>query len=129
VKDNDQGGETSNFEALDKNPIQGMAYYRLKMMGQNDIVEFSPVRTINSTGKPSVEMFPNPATRFVNISSDSIKLLKIVIMNGNQQIFNTPFMVEGKNMRLDFSGLPSGLYFLKINVGDFQETRKLMIQN
>ena len=66
-----------------------------------------------------IEIYPNPAEDFIEISVGS----RHGLPNPDIRIFNvfgetvknpTPTLPEGEGLRIDVSGLPSGLYFVKV---------------
>ncbi|MGJ8744022.1 T9SS type A sorting domain-containing protein [Polaribacter sp.] len=79
-------------------------------------------KTEHKTG----EIFPNPASNFINIkNSKSFKIATIYNVSG--QLIKT---VDGKNFftNVDVSGLKSGVYFVNIDADTSSFTRKLIIK-
>jgi hypothetical protein len=63
---------TTTYEVIDRKPLQGISYYRLKMIETNDKANISEVRKIdNKAGSLSVRIAPNPASEksFINVTA------------------------------------------------------------
>lgn len=103
--------QTYNF--VDKNPAQGINYYRLRSVDLDGRFEYSLIKsvTIEKLSK-FVQIYPNPAKDEVNIkvsNTDENVVVKIFDQLGRVvQEFNlaTP--------TINVSGLPNGVYYFKI---------------
>ncbi|MEJ5265203.1 MAG: endo-1,4-beta-xylanase [Bacteroidales bacterium] len=72
-------------------------------------------------------IFPNPAKDLITINSGAT-VEKLVIVDAIGRIVLTKKGGYGNNMTIDVSGLPSGIYFVKLYAQGQMETTKLMIQ-
>ena len=99
-------------------------YYRLKMMDNDGRFDISPIKTASFEGedeKPKI--YPNPMTdeAFLSIfsSTENTAYLKLMNMQGRVvQAFSQKIM-EGENtIPLAINDVPSGLYFLVVEMGD-----------
>ncbi len=90
-----------------------------------------PVTSLESKFISSLRVYPNPVEDFITISTkvDAGEKLSIQIMQQNGQLVKNEALSgeEGEvNLQLDFSQLPSGLYMLRISMGDTTEIRKVV---
>lgn len=75
---------------------------------------------------PSFEIYPNPASGVVSISSEAnIRTIKIFNQPGESILFE---LVNSKNHTIDLSSLPSGLYFIKCE-SDNNSFSKIILKN
>lgn len=105
--------------------------------GGGDLVALTIATGLNENliSEESVNIFPNPATSFVNISyvlagEENVTMgiynllgAKVMEMNLGRQLAN------GYNQTIDISGLTDGLYLLRINAGSTQITEKIKVVN
>jgi hypothetical protein len=96
--------------------------------------------TIMPTGKPELpdhfalrQNFPNPFNPTTTIEYElplrTMVTLRIYDLLGQKVATLAEEVEEGgyKRIEWDASGFPSGIYFYRINAGDFMETRKLVL--
>jgi hypothetical protein len=82
--------------------------------------------SVSDYNKDEFVMFPNPATRVVNISAPNAEVFQVGIFNIlGRKVINT--MVSG-NTRLDISKLQSGIYLVQFGKGNDSFTKKLIVQ-
>lgn len=89
---------------------------REKLEGRNDeilVENFDVLVYYNFNNVPdNITTYPNPVHSYLNINSDaSIKMIEVCNILG-VSLFNT--YMEGKEIKIDFSNLPSDLYLLKL---------------
>jgi hypothetical protein len=78
----------------------------------------------------TITIYPNPATTNVSLDigvhiSDKI-LLEIFDLSG-KEIFRKEKRIDGNQIDLNISGIPSGIYTIKMSFSGMSETRKLVI--
>lgn len=81
---------------------------------------------IDETDAVAVNIYPNPATRYINIES-AVSMKDIVIFNAiGQQVVNNA--VDGNRTTLDLGSLASGTYTLRITAANGEQvTRKFIV--
>lgn len=109
------------YETTDNQPLNGLSYYRLKIMDLDNSFTYSPIKSINRNKKESfVILYPNPTLGILNLSSSynvsQIKY-KIFDITGKELSVNVTNQNEDKIM-FDFSNLAKGLYFITITAPD-----------
>ncbi|PRX13439.1 DUF7619 domain-containing protein [Nonlabens ulvanivorans] len=76
----------------------------------------------------SIQLYPNPANSFVNITADlGIKSATIVDLNG-RTISQTNFTGNESSQRISLENLNSGIYFVTIKSEVGQKVEKLVVQ-
>jgi hypothetical protein len=118
-----KGAGTSNkiidYSTVDKNPLKGISYYRLKQTDFDGKYAYSKIVPIelNAIGIQSV--FPNPFNNNISIDCDiqNEGIINIDIFNNlGQQAYGTQeAAVKGINIfTVNSLNLPAGIYLLKI---------------
>jgi hypothetical protein len=105
--------EENNYQHIDKSPVQGLNYYRLKQVDFNNKFSYSSVVNINFRTLNKSSVFPNPTKDVLVIlhANDKSYLLQLVSING--QVIKTYFPDESTT-EIDLSNIPRGIYVLKI---------------
>ncbi len=121
VKAAENSNRTLYYETLDNQPINGVSYYRLKILDLDGSFSYSPIKSINRTKKEVfVVFYPNPSSGIVNLSS-SYKLSDITYqifdVTGKQLSVQITEQNENK-ISFDFSSLSKGLYFINVFAPD-----------
>lgn len=125
------------YEILDQHTLDGISYYRLKILGKNGDVKLSPIKKIdNKTVKFSITLAPNPAvTRsFVYIHSNSNEARQVNIELINSQgilIQNKDVLIKSGTNSIELEGvdkLSGGTYFVRVICGNEKHTQTLIIK-
>jgi hypothetical protein len=94
---------------------------------------FDPfVNTIDNLFEPTAEISPNPTSGFVNIKYDFLETTDLTIQLVNNlgqvvQIERIPHTVQGTSS-FDVSGLAKGIYHVVFTNGEFNLTRRLLVE-
>ncbi len=120
----------NNYTYMDEHPRKGTNYYRIIMNGPNDFEMASDVIKVmgHHTGK-DLAIFPNPAGEvfYIDIMQDDVTDGQVQLFDTNGKLVKT-FSVEAGNSgprRFLIPELTSGVYFVKVTVGDTVEMMKL----
>ena len=128
--------EKSLYSFLDKNPVDGKSYYRLKQIDfdgsskfYNSIeVDFETVKEYSLA-----QNYPNPFNPSTEISFSIAKssnvTLKIYNLLGSEVAVLVDGFMEAGRHSLEFTAkdLTSGVYFYTIKADDFTSTRKMIL--
>jgi hypothetical protein len=110
-----------NYEWIDKVPMPGVNYYRLKQVDNDGSFKFSPVIVIIEGRNDKILVYPNPTSGDLFYESDDLNSVKRI------QLYDATgkLLQETTNISGQFSiiHLPSGLYWFLIqtNNGHFYE--------
>jgi hypothetical protein len=102
----------------------GLNHYRLKLTDNDGGFAYSRVVAISFSGKQNIEIYPNPATSFIVIEGAKDGQYQLLNVTGNT---TKQGVLTSNNQTLDLSGLPAGIYHLRINMGGEWSARKLVI--
>ena len=116
----------TSYDAVDRQPLPGLSYYRLKQLDLDGTVAYSPVVSVQSDGAVEMSIYPNPTAGKLTISlpqalAASAPRVRISDLMGRVvQELSLPATGE-----VDLSALPTGTYL--INVGG-QQVRSRVVK-
>ena len=125
---------TLNYQILDKNPLNGIAYYRLRQVDFDGTVAYTHVvalkREIDGAG---IAVYPNPATNQFQVAFEgfqsetaNINILdnsgrKVLSLNNN--VINNPVQI------INASNFQSGVYYIHVTSESESFIEKIVIKN
>ena len=119
---------THTYNFTDAQPINGLNFYRLKLLDINGAFKYSPVRKINfSTTADEITIYPNPVTGAKLFISSSGNCSSAVIFDAAGKMVKN-FLLQGRNNLLNLEGIANGIYQLKIVTENSVQTKKIIIQ-
>ena len=131
--------KTLNYTTIDKSPLQGLSYYRLKQTdfdGRIKYFDIISVKIVDFKNDYSFDAFPNPSEGLnINIllkaSKDEIISIIINDINGKEN-YSEQINIEDNNKRiykLNLSQrLTPGLYFITATTNLFTMRKKLIVK-
>ena len=98
-------------------PLAGTRYYRLRMVEVHGTAAYSPVVTLTGTCElEPLQLVPNPVRDYALVSGLPAGRCQLLLYNATgQRVYRTT--AEG-SARLILSGLPAGVYLLKVLAED-----------
>ena len=119
---------TNNYTLTDLKPLQGLNYYRLKIIDRDGSFRYSPIRKINFYNSgDDITVYPNPAVNGKLFTTSSDNANRAVLFDVAGKIIKS-FILQGRNNTLDLLGIAKGIYQLKIFTDNSIQTKKIMIQ-
>lgn len=110
--------EIRSYNVIDKNPIEGWSYYRLKQTDFDGKYEYAPIKTvnINSTNASPSSVFPNPTYNAItmigkNLNVKDIELYTILGHNITAKV--DVIKQSDSKILIDLSQLHEGVYIIK----------------
>ena len=116
----------SAYESIDLNPAQGYNSYRIKIVGKNNEISYSPTRGIFiGVNSDQFDIFPNPARHTITISGNlnSLKEIKLFDVSG-KLVLHPKITFATERVEITIPQLPTGIYILQLN-----EVRKKLVIN
>ena len=106
------------YQTLDKSPIKGASYYRLKQTDFDGQSAHSDVKSVyvNTSSKELVDIYPNPTSNLLTLRGDASELEVISVYNVHGQlVMQQEQLLDAENgdVQVDLSMLCTGLYFIK----------------
>jgi acid phosphatase len=132
-------GTTTNqhtYSFTDNNTIEGIYQYRLKQIDFDGSYSFSKTVEVNLHTPAHFELnqnYPNPFNPSTTISysvpNASQVVIKIYNVIGKEvsTLVNESKPAGNYQVKLDAKDLPSGIYFYKIQAGNFSDVKKMIL--
>ena len=121
-----------NYAAKDNNPYNGISYYRLKQTDFDGKSKYYNIVAVDFlTDEYGVRIYPNPTNDLVTIDFPEGLLLQsniISLTNVYGQKIELNQIISKNHIKVDLLQLPSGIYFIGINVGQKAIERKIVLQ-
>jgi len=86
-----------------------VAYYRLKIINNNNVISYSPVITLSQKGSNNLSVYPNPAKDYIHINTGKAGNAGIYSISG---ILVKKVTLEAGINKIDISSLASGSYLV-----------------
>jgi hypothetical protein len=123
--------EQQTYQAVDKNPHNGINYYRLKQTDYDGEFQYSDIVSMNFKTKYDnlIQIFPNPVQHGeITLSIPDLELetanLELINASGIRVLSQS---IIDSNTTLDIQLLPAGLYWLNVNIDGKIIQEKVMI--
>ncbi len=122
--------EYLSYEYQDENPMNGVNYYRLRMIDFAGESTFSPVTTIEFESLDAeIKLFPNPVVDYVSINFSQSTSASVTIYNLSGQIIRQMSTSNYDNkLIIETNDLESGQYFINIQTSNNQMITKKFIK-
>jgi predicted esterase len=125
--------KTIEYSYADDNAPANASYYRLMQVDKDGSFKYSIiVSVVNYQGKWLIETYPNPVVDelLVHVSASQNGIVNMRLVNQHGQILRNVQLQkhsEDIDTRVSMKGVPTGVYFLEIRIGDgLNEVRKVI---
>lgn len=120
----------NNYLFNDASPLQGISYYRLKIISKDGTSTYSQTVSINISSIKTLSINPNPATSNIivtHLKSNAGASLKVIASDGKLMMKQTvdPSSIQ---TNLNISSLSKGIYEILFNDGNAIQTTKFLKQ-
>jgi hypothetical protein len=115
-----------DYEFLDTKALAKAAtrYYRLRQVDTDGTAEYSPVRSVQTTGITHLELYPNPAHRALSVTGAAAGAAVEIFDALGRTILTAPANADGQARLTLPASLPSGVYIVRSGT----ETRRLTVE-
>ena len=104
-----------NYTSYDDAPLRGTSYYRLIQVDQDGHQTYSGVVSVNTgVGLSTLSVYPNPAVDQVVVTGSVMQGAGVRLYNSAGRTVEVPMQRSVGQVVLDVSGLPKGMYFVRI---------------
>jgi hypothetical protein len=118
-------GNTDEYHSVDYNPIPGTNQYRLKIIEKNNEVFYSPIQKIFIDTNNKFDIYPNPATRQLNVTGNFSSLTMFTLSDLSGKLIWQKKIISSNNIvRMYLPTLTPGIYMIRIN----DSVKKLVIR-
>jgi len=114
----------NNYDYTDNTNLEGVIYYRLKMINTDGTYTYSNVITVNITVTAPVGLYPNPVINQLNLTyAKAGSSAKVFIVSIDGKIITAyPLQPSSTNTSLNVAGLIQGTYLLVLQDGNNKQT-------
>ena len=125
-----QVSTNNNYSFTDLQPLQGINFYRLKMIDADGKFTYSKVVAINMDSRNvRLQIFPNPARNILNIQVNGFSenaLLQIIDITG-RKVKEEKISLNGTtSVSVDINNLSKGTYNLLLKGNSINEQKKFV---
>ncbi len=119
VKAKGNSSTTIDYQTVDKQPLLGKSYYRIKQMDQDNRFTYSEVRTVNNILTTDIKVYPNPTTDVLHVqyTVDELSDVEVKLLTIDGRVVKSILFhgrVGTNIVELNTSDLANGLYELNI---------------
>ncbi|MEO7924605.1 MAG: hypothetical protein ABIR30_13070 [Chitinophagaceae bacterium] len=113
-----QNQQGSAYSYMDKTPLSGIVYYRLKMEGQAGYKKYSPVVSVHFDKHATISLTPCPWTKGndLNINNPGKEIFRIQFYNANGQVISTVITSSDKVATDNLSNKEGKFYYNVFNM-------------
>jgi choice-of-anchor A domain-containing protein len=114
-----------SYDLIDKNPVNGQNYYRLKMVDRDETYAFSSIRSIVIKNDNQVYVYPNPFTDEFSVKTSEFSSVKIMsLLASDGRAYALPLAQE----KISVKSFQSGFYILQLTNADGTVTNKKILK-
>ena len=124
----------TNYSFVDANPVAGTSEYRLQSVDKDAKFTYSDIKTVRNGLIGTVNIFPNPAKDYVNITLGSTDnatgnlSIRLISQSGQLLVEKKVTNTGGTTVSLAVSSFPQGNYLIQVTGADgTQQISKLFI--
>lgn len=118
----------SEYNWTDFQPLNGVSYYRLKVVDINQFSEYSHIEVVNRTQTDEILVYPNPALDKVTLKANFETASRIDIVSITGTIITSVEAPGNNTVTFDVSSLAAGCYYFSFLTKDGDRTtRKLVV--
>lgn len=119
----------NQYQYAVENLLAGTYYFRLKQMDLDGVYAYSPIRSlqVSEDQANAVSLYPNPVRNKIRIGDVPQTECQIQILDQSGRLAKVPvFTRSNRQLEMDVSTLPSGLYVLKLVVDGMARNLKFV---
>jgi hypothetical protein len=120
----------TSYSYTDGSPLQGVNYYRLKMIDLDGGTVYSEIKVIQSVAINHISFFPNPAHDYVNVTLGGVSgaTATVSLINQAGAVLQQKTAQAGTTVTFSVQQYASGFYILSVIASDgTRQSSKLLI--
>ncbi len=104
-----------NYTFNDNAPLTGTNYYRLNEIDLDNKTYLSPVTQVDFGVAKDLQIFPNPVTTYVSITSGADPILEVVLYDVSGKVLQAKTSADGmRTATLNTASLARGMYIVRV---------------
>ncbi|MGV3505378.1 MAG: T9SS type A sorting domain-containing protein [Adhaeribacter sp.] len=112
------------YTFLDRQPVSGMAYYRLRQVDLDHTEAFSKTIAVKAAGQEQVRLlaYPNPCPGLLHLElSQGREQVAVEVRDPSGKLWLKRDFLAADKLQLDLQQLPAGLYLVRADWGSGQQ--------
>lgn len=109
---------STTYNLIHTTPGEGNNYYRIKMIGRDGSISYTPSRKIFINSNKNITIHPNPAKDIINIQFNETNMLQAVtvtVMSADGKVVAKKWLPFANRIEtIDASNFAKGYYFVRI---------------
>ncbi len=110
---------TKSYSLKDAKPVNGINYYRLKMIDKDGQFSYSAIRSITEVASFGVSIYPNPVQNNLSLNFNSANAMTVqvsVVDNGGKVVATQQMAVVAgiSTQSINVGGMSSGTYYVRL---------------
>lgn len=123
--------EASDYSFMDKSPVRGTNFYRLKQVDFNGNSSFSDIISVDFRQNGSIFIAPNPASDFAVVTVpesllDQDATIQVVNLAG-QVVYEKAFRIEDSTIKMELNEVAAGLYMVNLRTSQESFVKTLIL--
>lgn len=123
VAANGNGNVTRRYSYTDNHPVNGINYYRLRAVDNDNSYKFSDIRSIRNEGIADITVYPNPVRErlILSVNADKATSGQVVILDlSGKIVYSGKIKIPQGNTMVPVAAdaIASGSYIIKIHLDD-----------
>jgi hypothetical protein len=115
-------GINSEYEAMDKNPLPGLSYYKLQQTDRDGKTNNSGIVSVHFGQTSTILVYPNPTADLIFITTPNAGTIEFGLLGSTGQLIPVQSDVSAARIILHVSGLAAGMYYIQTKCAGMQET-------
>lgn len=117
---------TNEYHFIDRQPLNGQNYYRLKQWSTDGQYTYSPVRNILFEAKNIIRVYPNPAKDELQLTNLSVDAAIDIYNVSGSLVYQTK--ADKTELRISCGQWTAGTYYIRIRNAESQSTTHKVIK-
>lgn len=110
---------------MDDQPVNGINFYRLKIIDKNGSFDYSAIKMIDNSIGFVTRVYPNPAHNYLSLKVESERKMgvRIELLNNERKIVLTSkatLPVGSSHHLINIASLSAGTYSVRVYPGSFE---------
>ncbi len=114
------------YETSDYSPFSGISYYLIKQVDFDGTETFSDFQSVNNNLLTDIRLYPNPASTILTVEYGD-EPTSIEVFDRIGQPIQTEINHSNSKAKVDVSGLPNGVYFIRVIRDNYVQTEKFTV--
>ncbi len=106
--------QSQRYQIIDKYPLAGVSYYRLKQTDFDGTVAYSHIVSVVSDGLIQVSVSPNPSNGIFTVKGANLAGSELRVLTGIGQYIQVPINIVDGQAVLDLTTFPQGVYIVQV---------------